>query len=327
MPIPSEDSILQIINGYFPLLCNGVALGRGDDCAIIENCGPMAISSDLFIEDVHFRRSYFTPAEIGRKALAVNLSDLAAMGAAPLAFSLDIALPAMLELQWINDFFKGMSLLAEEFGICLIGGDISKGEKIFISITIFGDVSKGALKRRSAKAGDSIFLIGNVGLARLGLLKLEKKGRDYCQKHYPESLQAHLAPRPKVSCGQILASLSSEDAPIGLMDVSDGLGQDLPRLLGPELGAELQMDETILHPEVLAHMEGDIKKATEFSLRGGEDYALVGTCAGMLAPVIARKVPEMKFIGTVTEEKQLKCNGRLIGSGFDHFEGKRQAWI
>ena len=120
-PFASEDDILDTLGRYFPLRKPGVLVGRGDDCALLPAGKPLSISSDLFLEDVHFRSSYATAEEIGHKALACNISDLAACGSKPLAFTLNLGLPKNIDPTWLNNFFAGMGSLASRYGMALKG--------------------------------------------------------------------------------------------------------------------------------------------------------------------------------------------------------------
>lgn len=137
------------------------------------------MSSDLFLEDVHFRRSYFTPEEIGHKALAVNVSDIAACGGRPLAFTLALGLPDDVDALWLDRFFSGMAALAQEQRLALAGGDLSRSPFLHVSITIWGESYTGGdfLVRGGSMPGDSLFVVGRPGLARVGLQVLEKEGR------------------------------------------------------------------------------------------------------------------------------------------------------
>jgi thiamine-monophosphate kinase len=251
--IISEDQILSLLDAEFPRRHPGLILGRGDDCAEFFSAFPLAVSSDLFLEHIHFRRSYFTAEEVGRKALAVNLSDLAAAGAYPLGFSLNLICPPALDSAWLAAMFRGMAALAREHDIPLVGGDISAGVSLGLCITVWGGSRAGfsgpeapeAFLRRGARAGDVLFLLGpqnprgvcNLGLAALGLEVLEKYGRSAI-KDYPEACAALLSPKPMLAAGQAMSSLlpepgwSARPAPVKAMDLSDGLIRDLPRLLG-----------------------------------------------------------------------------------------------
>lgn len=329
MPGLSEDLILQCINRHFPNRHDGVILGRGDDCAIFHPANRVCVSSDIFLENVHFRRSYFTPEDMGYKALAVNLSDLAAMGAKPLAFQLCLALPPHLDMPWLDEFFGGMAALAQSTGIALSGGDLSAAAELGVAITVIGEGVEGCalLRRGGSMPGDKLFLVGHLGLARIGLAMLEKEGRR-AMTRFPESCAAHLRPVPKLSAGLMLGRAAHNSRPPALMDVSDGLARDLPRLLGlkagsRELGAKLYLPAPLLHHELVEYArENHLDPCIEACL-GGEDYALLGTCAPDMLQSLKAAIPEFASLGEVTTDGRFFCNDQDITElgGFDHFSG------
>jgi len=289
----------------------------------------LCLSTDLFLEDVHFRRSYFTPWEIGHKALAVNASDLAACGAKPLAFTLSLGLPPDLGLEVLDDLFAGMSALAERLRMGLAGGDIARADKLCLSITAWGEggglagTDRHWLSRGGAQPGEVLFLIGDVGLARAGLELLEAEGRK-ALADWPAVCAAHLAPQPRVDEGQILSRLGRTDHPPALMDLSDGLARDLPRLLGMPrsgLGAELLLPEAMLHKEQARYARARGRDPVHEAYLGGEDYALLGVCSPQLLSPLHAALPELREIGAVTGSGGIRLNGALVGEdlGFDHF--------
>ena len=158
----SEDHILARIASHFPNEGPDVLLGRGDDCAVLGVSGPLCVSTDLFMEDVHFRRSYFTPEDIGWKALAVNLSDLAADGARPMGFTVGLSLPPDADMALVDGLCAGMAELAAQASVPLVGGDLSRADKLHLCLTVFGRShlraawAHGSFRRprpRSAPAG------------------------------------------------------------------------------------------------------------------------------------------------------------------------------
>lgn len=325
MGFTSEDAILDCISRYFPREHPSLLLGRGDDCAVLRPGKPLCVSTDLFLENVHFRRSYFTPQEVGYKALAVNLSDLAASGARPVGFTLGLALPEDLDVSWGEGFFEGMSQLAARYHVGLAGGDLSCADSIHISITAWGESWGGEgnavwLSRGGALPGDCLFLIGHVGLARVGLALLEEQG-NAARESWTDACNAHLRPEIQVDAGLILARAAcNAQRPPALMDVSDGLAKDLPRLLGQNLGAEILLPEALLHPLLVTYARGHDRSPVEEAMLGGEDYALLGSCAPELLPALHAALPGLQSIGTVTDREGILCNGApLPVTGFDHF--------
>lgn len=311
----SEDQFLELIDTHFSLDHEFVKLGRGDDCAILTGGKDYCVSSDLFIEDVHFRHDYFSAADIGYKALAVNISDIAGMGAKPVAFSMDLMAPTDIDDAFWEDFFKSMAGVARQNDIALIGGDICKADKLGVSITIYGvGGSSGFLRRGNCMPGDVLFTIGDLGLARAGLMTLEAVGLAG-REALPAAVMAHLRPKPKVMIGTLLNAAGVK----GLMDVSDGLARDLPRFLGPDLGADLTMRADQLNGNVIAFSESIGVDPLETAILGGEDYALLGVVSPFEMGK-AESVPGFTRIGTVSKTPGIILNGQpFTTTGFDHF--------
>ncbi|MFP4480576.1 MAG: thiamine-phosphate kinase [Desulfohalobiaceae bacterium] len=312
----SEEEFLQELDRFFPAIGQDkLRLGRGDDCAVWSGEQDMCITSDLFLQDVHFRREYFSAADIGYKALAVNISDIAAMGARPEGFNLNLMLPEQLGLGFWRKLFKGMADLAMEQNIVLCGGDLSRASALGLDITIWGSaMGPRFLQRRMCQPGDFLFCVGSPGLARVGLQVLES-GQN--RQEYPAACQAHL--RPGIMLPQA-ALLAQEETLRGLMDVSDGLVKDLPRFLGAKLGAEIFLNEQKLHQEVLSFAREKGCSPLELALLGGEDYALLGAVPPQELPGLQARLPETQVLGRVEERPGLRLQGRELNlEGFDHF--------
>ena len=326
--LASEDDCLALIDELFPSHSAHVPRGRGDDCALLTQLPQsMALSTDMFWEDTHFRTGYFTPEEAGGKALAAAVSDLAAAGAVPMAFSLGLMLPDWLERAALRAVLSGMADRAGEYGIYLSGGDLSRGAKLGFSVTVWGESSSPgapALHRGTARPGDIIFLVGRAGLARVGLWALEQWGRAALEM-WPQACAAHLSPRPLLAEGQAIARLArlkrGEAHRLSLMDVSDGLMRDLPRLL-VSLGADLDFDRDIIPPEVTAAAEAMRALPEEIFLLGGEDYALIGSCAKKFWPQLSGVVPEARLLGHAVPRPGVTLHRQSLSlEGFDHFSG------
>lgn len=336
----SEDEILALIDSYFPRVHSALFLGRGDDCAVLRPGGPLAVSTDIFAEDVHFRRHYFSPYDIGYKALAVNLSDIAAAGARPTGFSIGLTLTGREDDAWFEAFCEGMADLVHQFDLCVSGGDLSRADRVNICITAWGELPRElpkGLRRGVAKEGDVIVLLGEVGLARVGLCALEEalafpKEEDSAaqvKKLWPESCTRHLRPFPLAREGALLSRFALEHEAgerLGLMDVSDGLARDLPRLLASKsagLGAELFLEEGALHREVRAYAESCRLDAAAFAFEGGEDYALACTCPQRLWPELEHYLKESAVRPLLLGEARrgaFTLNGKaVVAKGFDHF--------
>lgn len=341
----SEDGILACLGRYFPLTHPSLVLGRGDDCTVLKAGRPLCMSSDLFLEDIHFRRAYFSPADTGYKALAVNISDLAACGARPLAFTLSLGLPDWVDMSWLENFFSGMASLAGHYRMGLAGGDLCRCPSLHISLTVWGETAENGffLARGGSMPGDVLFVVGHLGLARVGLNMLEEMGTAAVQD-WPRACAAHLRPEPQVDAGLMLVRAGYNARPPALMDLSDGLARDLPRLLGlsgelaagPDktegrtshaLGASLLLPRGLLHPELVRYAESRGKNPVHEALLGGEDYALLGSCAPDMLPVLHAAIPGLYSIGTVTVGRGILCNNEALDQlcGFDHFECETRA--
>jgi len=273
----------DLIARYFTRPVRRAALGVGDDCALLAPAPGMqlAVSSDMLVEGRHFFADV-DPEALGHKALAVNLSDLAACGARPLAFTLALALPKVDE-PWLEAFARGLLRLADAHGCELVGGDTTQGP-LNLCITVFGEVPAGqALLRSGAQAGEDIWVSGTLGDARLALEAL--LGRTTLPPALLHATRQRLErPTPRVALGQALRGIAS-----AALDVSDGLLGDLEHLLRASgVGACIDTSETIkliassAHPES-AKARFDLEILHQCTLAGGDDYELVFT-----APAAAR---------------------------------------
>ncbi|MEH6437004.1 thiamine-phosphate kinase [Massilia sp. DD77] len=272
-------SEFDLIKHYFQRRRPGRAvLGIGDDCALLAPSPgrQIAISSDMLVEDRHFFAGA-DPRMLGHKSLAVNLSDLAAMGARPLAFTLALALPKA-DPAWLEGFSSGLFALADAFECELVGGDTTKGP-LNICITVFGELSPGhALRRDAARPGDDIWISGTLGDARLALAGYWKEAELDPAAHEQAALRMHM-PAPRVALGLALAAAPVAHA---ALDISDGLVGDLGHILAAsQVGATLDVDALPAGP-VLARQPLALRR--RFTAAGGDDYELCFT-----APVSHRE--------------------------------------
>ena len=314
----------DLIKQYFQRSRAGRAtLGIGDDCALLTPTPGMltAISSDMLVEGRHFFAGA-DPRMLGHKCLAVNLSDLAAMGARPVGFTLALALPEA-DPAWLAEFSAGLFALADAFDCELIGGDTTRGP-LTICITIFGELAPGhALRRDAAKAGDDIWVSGTLGDARLALESYWDK-YPLAEDALAVASQRMHRPWPRVQLGAALAAAPAARAAI---DISDGLVGDLKHILAAsDVGATLDVDALPVG-SVLSLQPQALRR--RFCAAGGDDYELCFT-----APVSARKavVAAGAATGTaVTRVGKIEARPglRLVDgagapldmalAGFDHF--------
>ncbi|MBP0597829.1 thiamine-phosphate kinase [Herbaspirillum sp. LeCh32-8] len=314
----------ELIARYFsrpPAPDSRTALGVGDDCALMTPAPGMqlAISSDMLVEGRHFFPGA-DPLALGRKCLAVNLSDLAAMGAQPIAFTLALALPEA-NPEWLAPFSQGMLALADRHGCELIGGDTTKGP-LTISITVFGEVPpQQALRRDTARVGDDIWVSGSLGDARLALAGY----RNEFPLSDTELLQA--APRlheptPRVELGVALRGIAH-----AAIDISDGLVGDLGHILARSRhGATLNVDAL---PPGNTLQQRDAELRRRFTLAGGDDYELCFTAPARLRETVEKAAHaagvEVARVGVIDSEPGLRlvdASGQALQldlASFDHF--------
>ena len=312
----------ELIARYFTRPVRRAALGVGDDCALLAPAPgkTLAVSSDMLVEGRHFV-STVAPDRLGHKALAVNLSDLAACGALPVAFTLSLALPAA-DDAFLAPFARGLFALADRHACELIGGDTTRGPVTTIAITVFGEVESGAaLLRSGARAGDDVWVSGTLGDARLALEVLRGTAA-LSGAAFARVRRAMEEPAPRVALGRALVGVASSAT-----DVSDGLTGDLGHVLrASAVGATLEL-ATLPRSDDLAAQDDALQR--ECLLSGGDDYELVFTAApdrrdAVAAAARASATPVTR-IGRIEAQSGLRvvdAAGRAIAgplASFDHF--------
>ena len=286
----------------------------GDDAALV---GDQVLTVDMLVEDVDFTRA-IPLRSVARKSLAVNLSDLAAMGAQPQYALVALALPPWAR-EHAEEMLEAYAEAAREHGIEIVGGDFSRGDKLTISVTAIGRIVTRPLLRSGARRGDRIYLSRPVGGAAAGLQLLGTEGRSYAEKEFISSaVRRQIDPEPEVSLGLALAHLEQVTACI---DVSDGLSTDLHHLCEASgCGASIERERIPVFPDLQAHARAfgiDVRNAV---LNGGEEYALLFTSSlreSELSTAVGRPV---YAIGRITAERGVLLDGApLLPGGFDHF--------
>ena len=323
----------DLIARYFTRPAARAALSVGDDCALLQPTPGMqlAVSSDMLVEGRHFFADV-DPSALGHKALAVNLSDLAACGATPLAFTLALALPRVNEV-WLEGFSQGLFKLADAHGCELVGGDTTQGP-LNICITVFGEVpmlagKTQALLRSGARAGDDVYVSGTLGDARLALDAL--RGTIALPAEILAQTRARLErPTPRIALGQALRGVAT-----AAIDISDGLLGDLRHMLKDSgIGATIDTSIAITLIAVCAYpicANGliSLKNQLEYVLAGGDDYELVFTAAasarGAVQLAAHQAATPVTCIGRIDAEPGLRlvdAQGLPVTghfSSFDHF--------
>ena len=272
-------------------------LGIGDDCAILRprRGEDLVFTTDLVIEDRHFTLKTHRAADVGHKALARSLSDLAAMGGEPVFCLVSLAVPDSIGERWIDSFYKGLLALAARYRVTLAGGDLARSEQVLADVMCCGRLPEGtALLRSGAKPGDGIYVTGTLGESAFGLAK--QRGSAW---------QRHLRPQPRIAPGIALRKRQVS----ACMDLSDGLSLDLRRLC-LESGVSADV-------ETLPIARG---ATLEQALHGGEDYELLFTTARRMPLQVAGVA--ITRIGTIAEgtSGDLRFKGGFLQpQGFDHF--------
>ncbi len=325
----SDMNEFDLIARYFTRPARHAVLGVGDDCALLQPKPGMqlAISSDMLVEGRHFFADV-DPRALGHKALAVNLSDLAACGATPLAFTLALALPRIDEA-WLQGFSSGLWALAGQHGCELVGGDTTRGP-LNICITVFGEVPRGqALLRSGARAGDDLYVSGTLGDARLALEAL--LGNISLSPDALTQARARLEqPTPRVALGQALRGIAT-----AAIDISDGLAGDLGHLLkasavGARIDTSIAINLIANNPyKTCGSILFDASKPLACVLAGGDDYELAFTAPAERRQAVeaassASQTPVTR-IGQIEQATGLRlvdAHGQPVSGqfrSFDHF--------
>ena len=302
-------------------------LGIGDDAAAWQGDDSIQMATvDALVQDVHFTLETTTWEELGWKALAVNLSDIAAMGGIPSYALVSLALPGQTEVEEITALYRGMIGLAEQFGVAIIGGNMSGAPLVVINITVLGSAKgdKQILTRSAARPGEKVAVTGHLGTAAAGLEMLSKH-LSFGPEARDSLRGAFLKPYPRVTEGQLLVEHGVRAA----IDISDGLLSDLRHICQMSgVGARIEIKRIPIHPAVKANFEG---RALEMALSGGEDYELLFTASsGVIDKLKAAISAPITVIGEITSEKAGEISlidekGNPVNAmkmGWEHFAKK-----
>ena len=290
---------------------DGVVVGVGDDGAVIEPTPGMQQVTviDTLVADVHFPKD-MNPSDIGYRVVAVNLSDIAAMGARPRWMTLALSLPVADE-SWLSAFAEGLHHAATEYGVALVGGDTTRADQVVASVQITGEVETGrALLRSGAQMGDTVYVTGTLGDAAAGLYGLLNG------KPVKELVYRFARPSPRVALGRALLGVAT-----AAIDLSDGLYGDLRKLLFESgVGADIDLATLPISDALREHFGPERQQS--FALGGGDDYELCFTSSAALPD---SGIVPITAIGSVTEQNGLRCvaNGEIVpfdDSGYRHFQ-------
>jgi thiamine-monophosphate kinase len=329
---PSEDDLVRLIRTRVARPgAAGVRRSIGDDAAVLDPTPGTALvaTTDLLLEDVHFRRRWAEPADIGWKAMAVNVSDIAAMGATPRWALVALACPESTGPEEIEAFYEGALALCDAHDVVIVGGDTSASPAGWtVNVTVLGEAVAPVL-RSTARPGDVVAVTGSLGRAGAGLAVLE---RQQAPPGVPSAVlaevtDAHLRPRPRVTEGRWLAGAGGLTA---MMDLSDGLATDLPRLVAESgTGATVRLHQLPVAPSARAMAAALDQDPIAWATGGGEDYELLVTCergaferlrAG-LAATSGTALTAVGEIGGGRGVRWVDAEGRdaLVTAGFEHF--------
>jgi thiamine-monophosphate kinase len=271
---------------------DAVLLGPGDDAAVLAfPDGRVIATKDLLVEGVHFRRDWSSAYDIGRKAAAANLADVAAMGGTATALLIGLAAPADLPVAWAVELADGLRDEAALVGAVIVGGDTVRADQVVISVTALGTLDRQPVTRSGARPGDAVVLAGRLGWSAAGLAQLQDGTTD------GQFVDAHRRPSPPYAMGPALAAAGAT----AMCDVSDGLLADLAHVAAAS-GVRIELDSKLLPTDV----------SLEHVLTGGEDHALVATIPG--APPAGCTV-----IGVVVAGEGVVVDGRTGATGWEHF--------
>ena len=301
-----------------------VLVGIGDDAAAWQSDNHIQLATtDTLVQDVHFDLDTISWEELGWKALAVNLSDIAAMGGIPKYALLSLALPGEVEVEDISKFINSMMHLAKEFEVAIVGGNVAASLNVVITLTIIGSSKgKNLLKRSTASFGEQIAVTGYLGSSAAGLEML--KGKAISNPEISNFLRrAHFKPMPKVKEGQILIEQGVKTA----IDISDGLVADLDHICeSSKVNAKIRIDKVPVHPVVSANFPNH----QELALCGGEDYELLFTADEATIGRVKQALNcPVTVIGAITKEKLptrvtvVDSKGNIIPynkGGWEHFK-------
>lgn len=326
-----ESGLIQRIADNYQSPHPSVISGIGEDAAALKISEQKILltTCDLLLEDIHFNLSLTDSYHLGRKSLAVNLSDIAAMGGTPRFFLVSLAIPSHISVEFIDDLYRGIMEMAGEFNTLLVGGDTNASpDKLMIDITMLGEVDPDhLLKRSGTQAGDSIFVTGTLGDSALGFFALER-GNNLNEPLSINSLTLrHISPYPRIKEGKVIAENHLASA---MIDISDGLLADLKQILTLNMvGATVWTSQIPLSNDFKQFQIKQEHNKLDFALKGGEDYELLFTSPKTKEKDIYGLSQQIKV--PITKIGEINSSGKLVvldqnqkpyhidDTGYDHF--------
>ncbi len=328
----TEEELVAAIRTILKEDAAGVLLGLGDDAAVVEPGSHLIVlTADLLVEGVHFRRETTSAHDLGYKALAVNVSDVAAMGGSPRYALISVGIPQDVEMAWVVELYAGLRDAASEYAMTIVGGDTSRSGSVLISVAVTGEVGHDlAVTRSGARPGDRVVVTGTLGAAAGGLRLASAPKHSVAavaSSSGRELLAAYARPQARVGEGQTLA----REGATAMIDVSDGLAIDLGRLCRESgVGATV-----VLSGIPVASSLSELRSALgaeplELALEGGEDYELLATLPPRAVPLTAQLLKD-RFGTPLTDIGEIRAGEGLVAvqadgserpleaTGWDHF--------
>ncbi len=333
-----EFGLIGLISRLLPASPPDVVVGIGDDVAVLKTSGPdyLLATCDAQVEGVHFSRGAISPYQLGRRAVAINVSDIAAMGGNPLWALVSLAIPETTEIGYIEELYRGMREQAGLAGAAIVGGNLSRVPSGFIiDITLLGQTAPERLVLRSgAKPGDAVLVTGFPGESRAGLELVRRPDLDVSDRSRASALERHLTPQPRLKEGQVLARSGLVHA---MVDVSDGVLADLGHICeSSRVGAVLEVGKLPLSSAAAEISATCGDELSGWVLSGGEDYELLFSAEPAAVPRIQQLLADetglrCSRIGTITGEagsvRLVRPDGTEVvmakdRRGWDHFANR-----
>ncbi|HYH28617.1 MAG TPA: thiamine-phosphate kinase [Actinomycetota bacterium] len=331
MPAASEDDLIDAVRKVLSDEAPGVIVPVGDDAAVVEpGRHHVVLSTDMLVEGVHFTLDTISAQDLGHKALTVNVSDLAAMGAAPRYALIALGLPSVAEGAWVMELYGGLREAAGDLGMTIVGGDMSRSEQHVISVAVVGAVAKGrAVTRSGARPGDALVVTGTLGAAAAGLALAKSPPQDVRDELTTDAgrevVRAHLRPAARIGEGETLAHAGAS----AMIDLSDGLAIDLHRVCAEsQVGARIRVADLPIAAAAREVADALRLDPVRLALGGGEDYELLAAIPHEVVEPTRHKLAErygssLTEIGEITESGVvIEDDGKerpLERTGWDHF--------
>lgn len=304
---------------------DGLLTAIGDDACVIDitDINKAVVTTDMLIENTHFDLKLISPEQLGYKSAAVNISDVAAMGASPKYALLSMGIPSTAKTGFIEDLTNGFINCLNEFGTGLAGGDTTAAEQWVISVTIIGFARNNYLRRSTAQPGDNIFVSGTLGDSAAGLSILRKKLITPSKTIAHQLISAHIKPDPRVDLGLLLSDIATS-----AIDLSDGLGTDLRHICRASgTGAIIYKEAIPISDSLRSLSETGNIDSIELAVSGGEDYELLFTMPPSAEPPSGLDIKITK-IGKITDRLEIvlmteKGQKQPLGQGYEHFKDQK----